>query len=70
MFEKIFINSQRRLDIEILAENHDDENEKYEKKEKEIKIKRVRLNSEHELKRTMKLFPDYNSIYNNLIPKY
>jgi insulysin len=67
MFNDIFIENPRRLDIEILAENHKIENEQFEKLNNSYfeknGVTRIRVYSLNEFKKSVELYPDFFASY-------
>ena len=64
-YEEHFINSVRRLDIQLVAKGHKADNEKFWKTEKEDEesgseaVVREEIKNEHVFKRVCELHPDY-----------
>jgi secreted Zn-dependent insulinase-like peptidase len=74
LYEKIFISEVRRLDVSVLAENHKEENEKFENSVKSKSgvedVKRIKVESTEQFKKSVGLYPDLFSIFQNLGPKF
>jgi len=62
LFEKHLVNNTKRLDVEILANNHEDENDKLEKENNDTSskdnIKRIRVISLSDFKKRTSMYPD------------
>lgn len=65
LFNKLFFDEIRRLDIGLVANCHKEENESIEKdnnlKAKEIGVKRIKVESANEFKRNVSHYPDFYS---------